>query len=75
MKDNALRKTFEGKRILVTGGTGSIGSEIVRKLTEYNPAQIRIYSRDESKHFFLQHELERKNVREFFYSVLSKKCK
>lgn len=64
MSDNVLRKTFEGKRVLVTGGTGSIGSEIVRKLIEYNPAQIRIYSRDESKHFFLQHELERKNVNE-----------
>ncbi|HAV15450.1 MAG TPA: hypothetical protein DCX25_03905 [Candidatus Pacebacteria bacterium] len=51
-------KLFKGKVILVTGGTGSIGSEIVRQLLQYKPKQIRVYSRDESKHFFLQHELE-----------------
>lgn len=48
---------FQNKIILVTGGTGSIGSEIVRKLIKYKPKQVRIYSRDESKQFFLQNEL------------------
>lgn len=52
-----FKKTFKGKRILVTGGTGSIGSEIVRQLLKYDPKQIRIYSRDESKQFYLHHEL------------------
>lgn len=41
---------FSGKRILVLGGTGSIGSVIVRELLRYNPKQVRVYSRDESKH-------------------------
>src|SRR3989344_3905623 len=50
-------KEFKGKKILVTGGTGSIGSEIVRQLLKYEPKQIRIYSRDESKQFYLQQEL------------------
>ena len=54
-----LYRTFQGKVVLVTGGTGSIGSEIVRQLIKYQPKQIRIYSRDESKHFFLQQELMR----------------
>lgn len=53
-----LLKTFKNKIILVTGGTGSIGSEIVRKLLDYKPKQIRVYSRDESKHYSLQKELE-----------------
>ncbi|MFS0872185.1 UDP-N-acetylglucosamine 4,6-dehydratase family protein [Paenibacillus xylanilyticus] len=48
---------FEDKIILVTGGTGSIGSEIVRMLLKENPRAIRIYSRDESKQFAMQHEL------------------
>lgn len=49
---------FKDKRILVTGGTGSIGSEIVRQLLKYNPKQIRILSRDEHKQFLLQEEFE-----------------
>lgn len=49
---------FEGKKILVTGGTGSIGSEIVRQLLKFNPKVIRIFSRDESKQFYLQQELK-----------------
>ncbi|MBI2463477.1 polysaccharide biosynthesis protein [Candidatus Peregrinibacteria bacterium] len=54
-----LLKTFKNKKILVTGGTGSIGSEIVRQLLQYEPSQIRIFSRDEGKHFFFQQELEK----------------
>ncbi|MFA5933005.1 MAG: SDR family NAD(P)-dependent oxidoreductase [Microgenomates group bacterium] len=54
---NDFRTTFKNKRILVTGGTGSIGSEIVRQLIPLKPKQIRIYSRDESKQYQLQHEL------------------
>lgn len=52
-----FKKMFKAKRILVTGGTGSIGSEIVRQLLKLQPKQIRIYSRDESKQYHLQHEL------------------
>ncbi|MFM9279946.1 UDP-N-acetylglucosamine 4,6-dehydratase family protein [Paenibacillus jiagnxiensis] len=55
---------FTDKIVLVTGGTGSIGSEIVRQVLAYNPKAIRIYSRDESKQFNIQHELkEYSNIR------------
>lgn len=56
-------KTFHNKVILVTGGTGSIGSEIVRQLIPYKPKQIRVYSRDESKHFVLEQELSRNKIK------------
>ncbi len=51
---NGFKKIFKGKKILVTGGTGSIGSEIVKQLLNYEPEQIRIFSRDDSKQFDLQ---------------------
>ena len=44
-----MDNTFRNKKILVTGGTGSIGSEIVVQLLKYNPEAIRIFSRDETK--------------------------
>lgn len=53
-----FKKIFKGKRILVTGGTGSIGSEIVKQLLKYEPKQIRVYSRDDSKQFELQQQLD-----------------
>ncbi|GAG90876.1 unnamed protein product, partial [marine sediment metagenome] len=40
---------FEDKIILVTGGTGSIGSEIVAKLLNYNPNTIRILTNSENE--------------------------
>src|SRR3989344_8383191 len=61
---NEFKQVFKGKKILVTGGTGSIGSEIVRQLLRYEPKQIRIYSRDESKQFFLQQELDSQEYKE-----------
>jgi FlaA1/EpsC-like NDP-sugar epimerase len=60
-KNIKIKKHFANKKILITGGTGSIGSEIVRQLLKFKPMQIRIYSRDESKHFFLQKEIEEIN--------------
>ena len=50
-------KEFKNKTILVTGGTGSIGSEIVRQLLASEAAQIRVYSRDEHKQHELKQEL------------------
>lgn len=52
-----LSTLFKNARILVTGGTGSIGSEIVRQLLKFDPRQIRILSRDEFKQHRLAQEL------------------
>lgn len=59
-----IREMFYNKKILVTGGTGSIGREIVKQLLEFNPEQIRVFSRDDTKQFELEHELRSpENVR------------
>ncbi len=47
--ENNDRKLFSNKRILVTGGTGSFGHQIVDRLLGEEPAEIRIFSRDEDK--------------------------
>ncbi len=52
-----LYNNLSGKVALVTGGTGSIGSEIVRQLLATDVAQIRVYSRDEHKQYELGQEL------------------
>ncbi|MFA6451652.1 MAG: polysaccharide biosynthesis protein [bacterium] len=49
-----MKNMFEGKIILVTGGTGTVGRAIVEKLLGYDPATVRIFSRDESKQYDFQ---------------------
>ncbi|MHA1355386.1 MAG: SDR family NAD(P)-dependent oxidoreductase, partial [Candidatus Heimdallarchaeota archaeon] len=44
----------QGKRFLVTGGTGSIGSVIVDRLLEFDPKVIRIFCNDEDATFSLR---------------------
>ena len=40
---------FEGKTLLISGGTGSFGSTVLRLLIDQPFAEIRIFSRDEKK--------------------------
>ena len=40
---------FEGKKILITGGTGSLGTALVERLLSLDVEQIRIFSRNELK--------------------------
>lgn len=44
-----IKNFFENRSILVTGGTGTIGSEIVKQLLKYNPKTIRILSNSENE--------------------------
>jgi UDP-glucose 4-epimerase len=45
---------FRGKRILITGGTGSFGNQIIAELLEFSPERIVVYSRDEKKQYDMQ---------------------
>ncbi|MBP7377879.1 MAG: polysaccharide biosynthesis protein, partial [Pyrinomonadaceae bacterium] len=48
---------LEGKRILVTGGTGSLGQTLVRRLLSGEmgkPASITVFSRDEAKQHYMR---------------------
>jgi UDP-N-acetylglucosamine 4,6-dehydratase len=52
-----LINSYEGKRILVTGGTGSFGHTVAAKLLDRGAEQVRILSRDEAKQDLMRHEL------------------
>lgn len=48
LNDTIKSKKLQGKTVLVTGGAGSIGSEIVRQVASYNPGKLIILDQAES---------------------------
>ena len=58
-----MKEVFEfinGKRVLVTGGGGSIGSELCRQIAAHNPAQLVIFDIYENNAYDIQMELREK---------------
>src|SRR5919206_1838857 len=56
---DALAEFVNGKRVLVTGAGGSIGSELSRQISRLGPAQLVLLDRDESALHYLNEELAR----------------
>ncbi len=52
-----LRQHYGGKRILVTGAGGSIGSELCRQLAVMGPSRLYLVERDETNLFEIEREL------------------
>ena len=45
---------FDGKKILITGGTGSLGNALTSRLLNYDVDTIRIFSRNENKQITME---------------------
>lgn len=65
-------KVLEGKRVLVTGGTGSLGKPLVRRILTGElgkPASVTVFSRDEGKHHQMKADWmnERSATQDIFY--------
>lgn len=59
-----MSSIYENKKILITGGTGTLGQHLLQELLQHNPSVIRIFSRDEHKQFELQQKMrEYQNIR------------
>ena len=54
---------LKGKKILITGGTGSLGTALTHRLLKENVSIVRIYSRDEWKQTQMQEKIQDKRLR------------
>ncbi|MDP1949135.1 MAG: nucleoside-diphosphate sugar epimerase/dehydratase [Nitrospirota bacterium] len=59
MDRQELHPLLEGKRVLVTGAGGSIGSELCRQIARYRPATLILFERYENGLYALDLELRR----------------
>lgn len=56
-----MEELYRQKKILIIGGTGTVGSQLLKQLLKYHPSVIRILSRDEYKQYELQHKYKNFN--------------
>ncbi len=54
---DAMRALVHGKRVLITGAGGSIGSELVRQVAASEPAEILLFDISEYQLYLIDHEL------------------
>ncbi len=52
---------FKDKTLMITGGTGSFGSTVLKHFLDSDLKEIRIFSRDEKKQDDMRHELQAKH--------------
>lgn len=55
-----ISEYLKGKRVLVTGGGGSIGSELCRQIVQFKPEELMVLDIYENNAYDLQMELQRK---------------
>ncbi|MCX8523523.1 polysaccharide biosynthesis protein [Chryseobacterium formosus] len=71
IENEDVRKRHFEKNVLVTGGAGSIGSEIVRQVAQFNPSVIVVLDQAESPLYELELELLEKFPEQKFKFVLA----
>ena len=71
MKKN-IDLMFKGKTIAITGGLGSIGSQIINKLLNYSPEQVLLLDNRETGLFYASEYASDERVNAFFCDVREK---
>lgn len=65
-----LKKFYRGKKILVTGGAGSIGSEIVKQLLDLEVKKVIVYDNSEYMVFNLDQRLKEEKFSQERYEII-----
>ncbi len=59
--ESTIAAAIAGESVLVTGGCGSIGSELCRQVAQYGPKKLVIFDQAESEMFMLAMDLRRRH--------------
>jgi FlaA1/EpsC-like NDP-sugar epimerase len=70
----SIRAGLVGKRVMITGGGGSIGSELCRQIARLNPVELIIVDHSEYSLYKIDHELHTDYDDLLFHSVLGDIC-
>lgn len=60
---------FEGKTLLITGGTGSFGNAVLKRFLDTDIREIRIFSRDEKKQDDMRHHYQNDKIKYYIGDV------
>ncbi|NNK32626.1 MAG: polysaccharide biosynthesis protein [Xanthomonadales bacterium] len=71
---DSIREGLAGKRVMITGGGGSIGSELCRQIARLNPVELIVVDNSEYALYRIDHELSIEFQDLIFYSVLGDIC-
>ncbi|HUO52823.1 MAG TPA: nucleoside-diphosphate sugar epimerase/dehydratase [Gemmatimonadaceae bacterium] len=61
LDSSMVRGEIAGRRVLITGGGGSIGAELARQVAAYGPAEIALVDRSENALYLIEQELRRRH--------------
>jgi len=65
ISNDKVRQDIAGKIVLITGAAGSIGSELVRQVSEFHPAMLLCIDQAETPMFHLQNELDQRRFKDY----------
>ena len=63
MTNDSIMSLFAGKKVLITGGTGSLGQALTKRILNSDVEQIRILSRNEFKQISMETKLPDERLR------------